>query len=69
MIKEIKCAIINMTAAGQMAIILAFEAIWETKFKKMATVSEKGSRLQILFILSSYFKVLLVSLFSWIAKS
>ena len=40
-----------MTATRQLAIIMAFVALWEIKFEQMATVWEKGSRLQILGIL------------------
>ena len=50
---------INMTATRQMAIILAFGL----------SALEKGSRLQILFILSLDFEMFLVSFFSWIVKT
>ena len=43
-------AIINMTATRQLAIILAFVALWEIKFEQKATVWEKSSRLRILSI-------------------
>ena len=55
-----------MPARSQMAIIPAFEALWDIKFDQMAKVQEKDSRL---WMLSSDFKVLLVSLFSLIANS
>ena len=58
-----------MTATRQMAIILAFVAIWEIKIEQMATVWEKSSRLSILFLLISDFGIFLVSLLSWIAIS
>ena len=45
-------AIINMTATRQLAIILAFVALWEIKFEEMAKIWEKGFRLQILGIFS-----------------
>ena len=52
-IKEISSAIINMKASRQMAIILAFVALSELKFKQMPTVDEKSSELWILFILNA----------------
>ena len=58
-LKEICNAIINMTATRQLAIILAFVALWGIKFEQMATVWEKGSVLQFLFILSSDFEMFL----------
>ena len=51
-----------MTATRQMAIILAFVALWEMKFEQMVTDYEKGSRLRILFILDAGFEMFLVSL-------
>ena len=39
-------AIINMPAISQLAIILSFVTLWKIRFGQMATVSEKGSRLQ-----------------------
>jgi hypothetical protein len=38
MMTEICNAIINMTAKIQLAIILAFVALWEIKFEQTATV-------------------------------
>ena len=40
-IKEFCNAIIDMTATRQLAIILAFVALWEIKFEQMAAVSGK----------------------------
>ena len=45
----------HMTARRQLAIILAFVALWEIKFEQMTTVCEKDSRLRTLG-LESYFK-------------
>ena len=40
-ITEICNAIIYMTATRQLAIILAFVALWEIKFEQTVTVSRK----------------------------
>ena len=52
LMKEISSAIINMTATTDMAIILAFVALWEIKFEEMAKIWEKGFKLRILGIFS-----------------
>ena len=48
-----------MIATRQLAIILAFVALWGITIEQMATVWEKGSELQFLFIWSSDFEMFL----------
>ena len=45
-VNEMHNAIINMLGTRQLAIILAFVALWEITIEEMATVLEKGSRLR-----------------------